>query len=209
MKKLRAGVIGLGVGARHIACYETHPDCEVTAICDVDAEKLREVGEDYPGRRMTERADEILTDPEIDVVSIATFDDVHFEQICLGIEHGKHLMVEKPVCQRPEHLTEIRKRLAESPGIKFSSNHVLRVSSRFQALRRDIQNGDYGELYYLEGDYQYGRLHKITEGWRGKLDYYSVVQGGAVHMIDLLLWLTGERPVEVMAYGTALKVAGG
>jgi len=205
MRKLRTGVIGLGVGARHIACYEAHPDCDVTAICDLDPKKLREVGEQYPGRKMTERANEILTDPAIDVISIASYDDVHFEQICLGIEQGKHLMVEKPVCQSPEHMAEIRKRLAASPGIRFSSNHVLRVSSRFQELRRNIQAGEYGELYYLEGDYQYGRLHKIIDGWRGELDYYSVVQGGAVHMIDLLLWLTGEEPEEVTAFGNRIS----
>ena len=51
--------------------------------------------------------------------------------------------------------------------------------------------GDLGRVYYMEADYNYGRIHKIVDGWRGAIDYYSVFLGGAVHMVDLLLWLTG------------------
>src|SRR5207244_3826116 len=61
---------------------------------------------------------------------------------------------------------------------------------------------------FLEGDYNYGRLHKIVDGWRGKLPYYSVVHGGAIHLIDLLLWLTGERIVEVTARGNQIASRG-
>ena len=49
--------------------------------------------------------------------------------------------------------------------------------------------GDYGRAYYVEADYNYGRLWKLTDGWRGEIPFYSVVYGGAVHMIDLVCWL--------------------
>ncbi len=65
-----------------------------------------------------------------------------------------------------------------------------------------IDDGEFGRPYYLEGDYDYGRRWKMTDGWRGELDYYSVVLGGAVHMVDLLLWLTGGSVVEVGAVGS-------
>jgi len=68
-------------------------------------------------------------------------------------------------------------------------------------LKDMIEKGELGELYYLEGDYQYGRLEKITEGWRGQLDFYSVMLGGGVHMVDLLCWLVNSRVKEVTAYG--------
>ena len=63
-------------------------------------------------------------------------------------------------------------------------------SSCASASRR----GELGTLYHAEGDYDYGRRHKLTDGWRGAEPAYSVVLGGAIHLVDLLLWLTGERP---------------
>ncbi len=202
--KLRVGVIGLGVGARHVRCYEAHPDCEVTTLCDFDPEQLKRVGAEFPGKKLVEDARRVLTDPAIDIVSIATFDDAHFQQVCMGIEHGKHLLVEKPLCLTADHCRQIRRLLARHPDIRLSSNHVLRVSSRFQELKRQILSGEFGDIYYLEGDYQYGRLQKLTSGWRGDIDDYSVVLGGAVHVIDLLLWLTDDEAVEVTAYANKI-----
>ncbi len=108
------------------------------------------------------------------------------------------------MCLKEEHYLEIRRMLEANPELRMSSNHVLRVSSRFQQLKREIKAGEYGEVFYLEGDYQYGRLEKLTDGWRGEIDYYSVVLGGGVHVIDLLLWLTDSEPVEVVAYGNKI-----
>ena len=207
-RRLRVAVIGLGVGARHVRCFEAHPACEVTTLCDIDEKTLQQIGAQYPGKRLVTDADAVFADPNIDVVSIATFDDVHYEQIVKGIDHGKHLFVEKPFCLKQDHYLDVRRRLQAKPELRISSNHVLRMSSRFQELRQQIRAGEYGDLFYLEGDYQYGRLEKLTNGWRGAIGYYSVVLGGAVHLIDLLLWLADEEPVEVTAYGNKIATRG-
>jgi predicted dehydrogenase len=68
-----------------------------------------------------------------------------------------------------------------------------------------IETGEIGRVYHMQGAYEYGRIHKIVDGWRGDMDYYSVVLGGGVHMIDLFIWLVGERPVEVFAYGNNIS----
>jgi predicted dehydrogenase len=60
-----------------------------------------------------------------------------------------------------------------------------------------------GKTYYLEADYNYGRIHKIHNGWRGTGNY-SVVLGGGIHMVDLSLWLMGERVTEVSARGNRI-----
>lgn len=202
--RLRVGIIGLGVGARHIRCFEAHPECEVTALCDFDPKRLNDVAQEWPGRKLLNNADDVLTDPDIDIVSIASYDDAHFQQMKLAIAHGKHIFVEKPLCIREHECEEIKSLLAEKPEIKMSSNHVLRCSSRFQALKKQISAGDYGDVYYLEGDYLYGRLHKITDGWRSQIDHYSVMLGGGVHVIDLMLWLTDSEPEEVIGYGNKI-----
>ena len=208
VSRLRAGVIGLGVGEQHVEAYEAHPDCEVTALCDFDAERLRDVAGRYPGRRLTTEATELLDDPEIDVVSIASWDNFHHDQIRLAIENGKHVFAEKPLVLHEQHAREIHAALRERPGIQLSTNVPLRRSPRFMALRDRVAAGELGRLYYLEADYEYGRVHKIIDGWRGDLDFYSVVLGGGVHVIDLLLWLTGDRVIEVTAYGNRIATEG-
>lgn len=203
--KLRAGVIGLGVGERHIEGYQVDPRCQVIALCDINEEKLLEVGGRHPGIALTTSPVEILENSEIDVVSIASYDDAHRDQIICALEHGKHVFVEKPLClTRPEY-DDIKLALSRRPDLQLSSNLILRRAPRFIELRRRIQAGELGPIYYLEGDYDYGRLHKLTEGWRGRLKEYSVVHGGAIHLIDLLLWLTGEKVCEVVAYGNGIS----
>jgi predicted dehydrogenase len=90
----------------------------------------------------------------------------------------------------------------------LSSNLVLRASPRFELLKRWVDEGRLGRIYHMEGDYDYGRLSKLTQGWRGDLESYSVTLGGTIHLIDLLLWLSGDEPVRVQATGNRLVTEG-
>lgn len=208
MKRLRIGIIGLGVGEKHIQGYLKHPLCDVVALCDLSKEKLSLAKRKYSEVRITSDTDQILESDDIDVVSIASYDSDHFKQVKIGLQNDKHLFVEKPLCLYQEEAQEIRELLNQKPDLKLSSNLILRLSPRFKLLKEMIEQGDFGRLYYMEGDYQYGRLHKITEGWRGQIDFYSVVYGGAVHIVDLLIWLTGDTVEEVTAYGNQIASAG-
>lgn len=208
MGGLRAAVIGLGVGEGHIEGYLRHPGCRVVALCDQDPDKLAQVQSRHPQTRAYRDAGEVLSSPEVDVVSIATYDDVHYGQVIQALENGKHVFVEKPLCMRREELAHIQRTLAARPDLRLSSNLVLRACPRFIELKNKVERGELGRVYFAEASYNYGRLHKIVDGWRGRLDYYSVMLGGGVHMVDLLLWLTGGRVVEVSAFGNAIASAG-
>lgn len=208
MSSLKVGIIGLGVGERHIAGYRSHPAAEVAVVCDTDPARLAEVVGRHPGLRGTTDPDEVLEDPTLGAVSIASYDDFHHPQIISALSRGKHVFVEKPVCLYEEEAADIRRHLRDRPGLRLSSNLILRLSPRFARLHERIRAGDLGELFYVEGDYVYGRLTKITDGWRAQRPFYSVVLGGAVHMVDLLLWLTGDRVIEVTAYANRIGAAG-
>jgi predicted dehydrogenase len=202
MSDVRVGIIGLGVGEQHIAGYEAHEAARVTALCDMDEARLAEVAERHPGRRLFTDAAELIADPELDVVSIASYDSSHFELVAMALRAGRHVFVEKPLCLHRADADELWDLWRERPELRLSSNVPLRMSPRFAELRDWIAEGRLGELFYVEGDYDYGRLWKITQGWRADEAFYSVVLGGAVHMVDLLLWLTGCRVVEVSAQGS-------
>lgn len=206
--KLKAGIIGLGVGESHITGYAAHPDCEVVALCDLSDEKLAMAKNKYPHMKITKHTNEILEDPGIDVVSIASYDNYHYEQIVGAHAHNKHIFVEKPFCLDEKQALHIRSLLTNKPNLKMSSNLILRKCPRFNLLKEMIASGSMGKLFYVEGDYNYGRLNKITDGWRGKIGFYSVVYGGGVHIIDLLVWLTADQVTEVSAYGTNISTKG-
>lgn len=203
-KLLRVGVIGLGVGAQHIPAYASHLNCEVVSLCDIDTQKREQFAAKYSDLLITDDAMQVLEDPTIDIVSIASFDDVHAEQIVAALENDKHVFVEKPLCLFADEVKSIRKALKQRPHLKLSSNLVLRKSPRFMRIKQMICDGEFGQIYHVEGQYNYGRLSKITNGWRGKIPYYSVVLGGAVHLIDQLLWMTKQRVVEVSAFGNSI-----
>lgn len=207
-KPLKVGIIGLGVGQAHAEAYQKNPASEVVALCDLATEKQDWARSHYPQAHVTAAATDILTDPGIDVVSICSYDDIHYEQIMLAIEHDKHIFVEKPLCLKATHARDIRQALIKKSHLKVSSNLILRKCPRFIALHNKICYGEFGDLFSIEGDYNYGRLWKVTEGWRGKLDLYSIVLGGGVHIIDLFLWLTDSRVTEVCAYGNRIASSG-
>jgi predicted dehydrogenase len=208
MARLRAGIIGMGVGERHIAGYRRHPDCAVVAVADFDAAKRDAAQRNYPDLRIHASAEALLDDEEIDVVSIASYDEDHGAQVLRALAAGKHVFVEKPLCQTAEELAAIRAAIARRPALHLSSNLILRRTPRFRALKARIAAGEFGGLFHIEADYNYGRIHKIVDGWRGRQDFYSVMLGGGVHVVDLVTWLAGERVAEVAAFGNRIATSG-
>lgn len=208
MSGLRAGVVGLGVGMAHAEGLAAHPDCTLAALCDIDPAKRKEAAARFPDARLYDKAEALIDDPDLDLICVASYDDHHAGQILRALRNGRHVFAEKPLTVRPEDTAAIRKELRRNPGLRLSSNTILRLSPRFRALRGDIAAGRLGKLFAIEGDYNYGRLWKLTEGWRGRIDGYSVMLGGGIHVADLLLWLTGERVNEVHALGNGIATAG-
>ena len=162
--KLRAGIIGLGVGEEHIAGYRLHPDCQVVALCDIQKDVCNAMRQKYPDLKIFQDPRELLKSRDIDVVSIASYDDAHAGQILDALRAHKHVFVEKPLCLHEEEAKDIRIALRENPDLRISSNLILRKVPRFIRIKKMIDDGLLGDLYYLEGDYDYGRLHKLTEG---------------------------------------------
>ena len=208
MKAFQAAVIGLGVGEQHIAGYARDPRVNVTALCDIDEGKRRLARKRYPQARVYDSAEELLDLPEIDMVSVASYDDCHYEQVVRALRNGKSVFVEKPLCQHPDQARHIREELIRHPEAKLSSNLILRKCPRFVRLREMVRNGELGRIFAIEASYEYGRLEKLTDGWRGDLDFYSVTAGGGVHLVDLVLWLLNERVTEVTAFGNRIASAG-
>jgi predicted dehydrogenase len=201
----KVGIIGLGIGEQYILpCLELHLSL---ILCDQNPDKRQAIQTRYPDIQVVADADVILTDPDVDLVIIASWDDAHAEQILAALTQNKHVFVEKPLCLFESEARLIRAELKRKPSLHLGSNLILRKSPRFLELKNRIQKGEMGQIYYMEGDYNYGRLSKIVSGWRGQLPFYSIVLGGGVHLLDLLMWLSGERILSVVSIGNQIASA--
>jgi predicted dehydrogenase len=206
-RPLGVSVIGLGVGEQHARMYASLPSCRLVSVRDLDGDRAERIARELSAG--VARADaEIFENPDIDVISIASYDDHHPAQVLAAIAGGKHAFVEKPLCRSAAELAAIKASWASARARHVASNLVLRAAPLFQWLREQVQAGAFGEVYAFDGDYLYGRLHKITQEWRSQVLDYSVMLGGGVHMVDLMLWITGQRPRRVTASGNRVSTEG-
>lgn len=203
------GVIGLGVGQAHAEALRQIPGVSVVHLCDQDPTKRAWARHHFPKATVGERAGDVWRNSAVGAVVISTYDDAHADQVVNSLNHGKHVFVEKPLCRTYEELAAVRHAWRRQRGrIKLFSNLVLRSAPLYRWLRAKVRAGYFGRIYSFDGEYLYGRFSKITEGWRGKVENYSVLEGGGIHLIDLLLWITGERPRHVWATGNRLCSVG-
>ena len=205
---LGVAVVGLGVGEQHLRAYLGQNACRLRWVYDTDETRSQEIVRTYGVGTQAIDYNQVLDDPKTAIVSIASYDDAHAEQVVAALEAGKHVFVEKPLCRTPDELEKIRTAWMSNRECHLRSNLVLRAAPLYRWLRDAIQNDVVGDVYALDGDYLYGRLEKITKGWRKNVSDYSVMQGGGVHMVDLMLWLTGQRPAAVFSSGNRISTVG-
>jgi predicted dehydrogenase len=104
-------------------------------------------------------------------------------------------LLKKPVCKNQKEFLQIKKLLDKKKFLEISSNFVLRGHSSVQKLKRLVDQKKLGKIYYLEADYNYGRIKKITHGWRSRELNYSVFLGGGIHMFDLIMYFLKNRKI--------------
>lgn len=201
---LGVAVIGLGVGEQHAHAFAAEPGCTVRWLVDTDKVKAASVAKRIGSGAIADTLDDVLDDKAVDIISIATFDHQHADQVVACLNAGKHVFVEKPLCRTEPELAAIVTAWEAAGKPHLRSNLVLREAEMYRWLADEIKAGALGRVYAIDGDYLYGRLDKITEGWRGTVPDYSVIEGGGIHMIDLMVMLSGERPKTVSCVGNRI-----
>ena len=196
---LRAGIVGYGrMGLNHKNGYLS-AGADITLLCDI------QVGRAVVGRgggtTATKHWSDVTRHSEVDIVSVCTYDDTHAEIAIDALNHGKHVVLEKPACQTREQLAALHAAWQAAGDRLLTCNFPLRGEPLLQALKRDLPEGP----HYLEAAY----LHNITErlgpdGWRMQMDRYSPVQGGGIHMIDWAMWMIGCQVMQVSGTSVGL-----
>ncbi len=155
--KIVSAVIGMGVGEKHLEAIDGFLGSEVKVICEKNKKKIQKLKKKYPNKIITSNEKSIFLDKQINLVSLASYDNYHYNQILKCLRSNKNIIVEKPMCLNPNQLKNIYK-LIKKKKVKMASNLVLRVNSLFKDFKRRIKKN---RIYYIEGDYLYGRKEKL------------------------------------------------
>tara|TARA_Y100000816_G_C26041724_1_gene545660 strand:+ start:169 stop:1170 length:1002 start_codon:yes stop_codon:yes gene_type:complete len=191
MKKINVGVIGLGVGEQHLKSLKNNNRVSKIKIYDKNFSKLKKISKKY-SVEYCDSENDIFNDNSINLVCLASYDKYHYNQILKCLKKNKHIFIEKPALTNHRQAKEISK-LLKSKKVFFGSNYILRKSPRFIKIKEKIKKNYFGKIYYIEADYNYGRLKKITNGWRSLDNSYSITLGGGIHLIDLVLFFLNNK----------------
>ncbi len=208
MDKIKIAVVGVGgISKYHINSYLANPAVEVYAFCDINEKVLNAKGEAYGITRLYTDEKTMLDElPEIDAVSICTWNSAHAPCTIMALEAGKHVLCEKPMATNAD---DAKKMLdtARRVGKKLMVGFVRRFGKDTKVIRDFMDAGSVGELYYAKASYL--RRNGCPGGWFGDK---SRSGGGplidlGVHVIDLVRYLMGN-PKPVSVSGRAFKKLG-
>jgi predicted dehydrogenase len=148
--KIIASIIGAGRwGPNILGALNQISEVEVRFMCDLDKESLNRIQTKYPNLQTTSKIDDILTDPEVNMVCVATPVKTHFSLAKKVLESGKHLFVEKPLCPSVEECSQLLQ-IAKSKNLKLMVGHVFLFNPTIQKVKEIIDKGELGRIYYIE-----------------------------------------------------------
>jgi predicted dehydrogenase len=191
---LRIGVVGLGYWGPNLARnFAALPGCELAWCCDPSAPARERIAGQFPAARLTGELGELLADPSLDAIALATPVPSHAELAVRVLEAGKHCFVEKPLAQSVAD-AERALAAAQASGRVLMVGHLLEYHPGVQKLKQLVDSGELGEIYYIYGN----RLNL------GKLraDENALWSLGA-HDVSVVLHLAGEEPSEAVAHGSS------
>ncbi len=194
-KKIGYAVVGLGVGKNHAKAAFESESADLVAVCDLIEEKLEKAKEDYEGVLTYTDYDEMLKNPDIDIVSICVPSGMHADFAVRAMEAGKNVLVEKPIditVEAAMRIEEARVRTGKIAGVV----HQNRNNANMKPICEAIESGRLGKL--ILGDFAV-KWHRTQEyydngGWRGtwEMDGGGSLMNQAVHTVDLMQWLMGD-----------------
>jgi predicted dehydrogenase len=189
---IRIGVIGYGYwGPNLVRNFMTASGSVVTRVCDLREERLSSLAKLYPGLKTCTESAELINDPQIDAVVIATPVFSHFELALAALRAGKHVLVEKPLASRSD---QARKLVDEAAARKLVLlvDHTFVYTPAVRKIRDLIASGALGQIYYYDavrvnlGLFQ----HDV-----------NVIWDLAIHDLSIMDCVLPDKPVAISATG--------
>ena len=178
-KTYNVAIIGCGgISHMHAGWYVNEPRASLTAIADIDAERIKAYGEQYGVEKQYTDYIEMLETEDIDLVSVCTRPKLHapvaIEVAKLGV---KGILSEKPMAENLGQAREMLETCSEH-GVKLAIDHQVRFSAPYEVARQMIADGVIGDIF---------RIHGVCGG--------GDLKDNATHTVDLMRYVYGDRPV--------------
>lgn len=202
-KKIRVGIIGFGfIGPHHLDAIRRLGFADVTAIATTSLKEAKSKAEQYHIGKAFGDWRQLIDDPEIDVVDIATPTHLHHDLALAAIQAGKHVIVDKPMAITSRQAGRMLK-AAQGAGVVHALTFNIRYNAMLQQAQAIIGKGRLGDPRFIHGHYLQEWLLKDTDyNWRidpEKAGPLAMVADAGAHWYDLAEHLTGLRMVRVLA----------
>jgi 1,5-anhydro-D-fructose reductase (1,5-anhydro-D-mannitol-forming) len=192
MEPVGWGMVGVGGVAGLVGpVFATTDDARLVGVTSRDPAKTQGFATAQGAARTYDQFEDLLDDPQIEVVYLGTPNWMHKDQTLQALAAGKHVLVEKPMALTiadAEAMVEAADQARRLLGVGFH----LRHHPLFVELQRRLQSGSYGPIVLLQG--QWGIDMSAVTGWKVDPERAGAgsIMGLGVHLIDLMNWLTGR-----------------
>lgn len=206
MEKIKIGVIGAGsISEVHLNAYQNNSQVEIYAICDLNEQRAKDKAAKYGASKVYTDYHELLRNPDIQAVSVCTWNNTHAQISIAALQAGKHVLCEKPLCKTVEEANQVEAATRQS-GKLLQVGFVRRYNSNIAILRKFIEAGELGEIYYAKASC----LRRLGNpgGWFSDKERSG---GGplidlGVHVIDICWYLMGRPKVKSVSGNTYHKL---
>ena len=205
-EKVRFGIIGIGnMGSVHVRHIEELHNTELVAVCDINPAAFDRIAPDTRKHiRCYTAAEEICSDPEVEALIIAVPHYFHPDLAILAMEHGKHVIVEKPIAVHKAEAERLIRESEKHPELVRSLMFNQRTNCLYRRMRELVRSGRYGRIRrtnWIITDWYRPQAYYDSGAWRATW----AGEGGGVllnqcpHQLDLWQWICG-MPKRVQAH---------
>lgn len=189
---LNVGVVGCGYwGPNLIRNFESLKDASVRMICDLDQSRLDHLKSIYPTVETTQNYDDLVNNPNIDAIVVATPVHLHYPFALKALESGKHTFIEKPMASSVQQCIDLN-RVAKKKNLQLFVGHTFLYTAAVRKMKEIIDAGELGEVYYLSS-------RRLNLGLFQK--DINVAWDLAPHDISIMLYIMEANPVSVNCQG--------
>jgi predicted dehydrogenase len=190
--RLRVGVIGAGYwGPNLVRNFFEAPGSETVAVCDLSAERLEAIRKRYPSVRTTRDYRELVDDPSIEAVCVATPVSTHHKLAGEALAAGKHVLVEKPLTRTVAEAEALVSRAAAAKRV-LAVGHTFVYNPAVTKVREILESREIGDVYYVDSQRVNLGLHQFD---------INVLWDLGPHDISIVLYWLGEEPEWVSCTG--------
>jgi predicted dehydrogenase len=191
---MNVAVAGCGYwGPNLIRNFRSLPGCRLKVMCDMNHERLQHLHELYPEVQGSTDFEQVLKDPEIDAVAVATPVRLHHPMAKASLLAGKHTFIEKPMASSTEQCEELIE-IAERQGLVLMVGHTFLYSPSVRKIKEIVRSGDLGDIRYISA-------RRLNLGLYQK--DINVTWDLAPHDISIILYIMEEFPISANCRGSA------